>query len=114
MCLGLKKVVLAAALMVMPLQGVAATFTAQFCHGDTQKHAMHANGGHDGGTHQHGSQDASETDGGSVFHSCHNTVTAPLFVALLPSVPETPVRALAPDLLHDLFVPDRPQRPPLA
>ena len=42
--LWLKKLVLAAALAVMPLQGVAAALSALLCHGEAQTHAAHAGG----------------------------------------------------------------------
>ena len=114
MSLWLKILVLAVALLVIPLQGVAATLSVLFCHGDAQIHATHANGGHDPGTYQHSNQDEGYTTGNSAFHPCHNTVSAPLVVTLLAAAPDFPVRAFAPDSLHDLFVPEQPQRPPLA
>ena len=114
MSLGLKNLVLAAALLVMPLQGVAATLSVLLCHGDAQIHATHVNGGHDRGTYQHSDQDEDSATGNSAFHPCHNTVSAPLVVTLLAAAPDFPVRAFMPYPLHDLFVPEQPQRPPLA
>ena len=109
----LKTLVLAAALLVMPLQGIAATLSVLICDGEAQMHAMHANGGQDRGTHQDSNQDEGSASGNSAYHPCHNTVSAPLFVTLLPAAPDFPVRAFAPDSLYDLFVPEQPQRPPL-
>lgn len=114
MSLWLKKLVLAAALLVMPLQGIAASLSDLLCDGEAQMHAMHANGGHDRGAHQDSTQNEGSTSGNSAHHPCHNTVSAPLVVTLLPDAPDFPILAFAPDPLHDLFVPDRPQRPPLA
>jgi hypothetical protein len=115
----LNKLVLAAALAVMPLQGVAATLSVLLCHGEAQAHASHAGDGHDhssqtGGHHdQHPADDG--TGSGAPYHlCCHFTVTAPVAVTLAVALPVFPVLAFAPDPLHDLFVPDRPQRPPLA
>lgn len=111
----LKLLVLAAALLVMPLQGVASTLSAVFCHDEGQKQAVHAIGGHDRGVHQDGPQGEGSAGGSSAQHPCCNHgVSAPPVVTLSAGLPDFPVRAFDPDLLHDLFVPERPQRPPLA
>jgi len=110
----LKTLVLAAALLVMPLQGIAATLSDLLCDGEAQMHAMHASGGPDRGTHQDSSEDAGGTSGNSVYHPCHNTISAPLVVTFLAAAPAFPVRAFVPDTLYGLFVPEQPQRPPLA
>jgi len=110
----LKELVLAAALLVMPLQGVAATLSVLVCDGEAQMHAMHASGGYDRGTHQNSNQDEGSTSGDSADHPCHNTVSGPLVATLLAAAPEFLVRAFALDTLYDLFVPELPQRPPLA
>ena len=112
----LNKLVLAAALAVMPLQGVAATLSVLLCHVDTQAHA--------GDGHDHSSQPADHHDqhpadddagSGAPYHLCCNfTVATPEAVTLVVALPDFPVLAFTPDPLHDLFVPDRPQRPPLA
>lgn len=114
-----RKIVLALALAVMPLQGVAAVLSVLLCHGDAQLHALH-----DQGTHDHGSQhdrrhNSQQDDGGSkdnpALHFCCNlSVTVPAIVTVPSVTPDFPVRAFVPDSLHDLFIPDRPQRPPLA
>lgn len=120
---------LAAALLVMPLHGIAATLTVLLCHGDAQAHAAHAGAGHDHtghdhdghpqpSTHQHGHGDPAGSDdssAGSAFHLCCNlTASVPPSTSIVTQLPEFPVRALAPEILHDLFVPELPQRPPLA
>jgi len=111
----LKKLELAAALLVMPLQGIAATLSVLLCHGDPQMHAVQSNGGKDRGVHHGGQQDESGMTGNSAYHPCCNyTVSPPAAVTLTAAPRDFPVRAFAPDSLHDLFVPDRPQRPPLA
>ena len=114
MSLWLKNLVLAAALLVMPLQGVAATLSVLLCHGDARIPATHATGGHDRSAYQDSNQDEGNPTDNSAFHPCHNTVSAPLVVTLLAAAPDFPVRAFAPDALYDLFVPELPQRPPLA
>lgn len=110
----LKTLVLAAALLVMPTQGIAATLSVLLCDGDAQMHAMHANGSQDRGTLQESNQDEGGTSGNSAYHPCHNTVAAPRVVTLPAAAPDFPVRAFVPDTLYDLFVPEQPQRPPLA
>jgi hypothetical protein len=115
MSLWLKQLVLAAALAVMPLQGIAAAMSVLLCHGDAQAHVMHEGGGHDHGpNHDSHHDDGGGTGVGNYHLCCHYTVTAPP-VFTLPAAPlDFPIRAFAPDPLHDLFFPDQPQRPPLA
>jgi hypothetical protein len=110
-----KSLVLAAALLVMPLQGIAATLTYLLCHGETKAHGMHSPGSADRGAHQGAPQDEGDTSS-YVAHNpcCNHSVSAPPIAKLPAALPDFPVQALAPDLLHDLFLPDRPQRPPLA
>jgi len=107
--------VLAAALLVMPLQGVAVTLSVLLCHGDLQAQVMHAG---TGGHHTvHGESPPSDggTGGNFPYHPCcHNFVSATTIAAPLAALPDFPVRTSAPDPLHDLFVPEQPQRPPLA
>ncbi len=114
MSLWLKALVLTAALLVMPLQGIASTLSILLCDGDARPHTMHANGGHDRDAHQDGNQGEGGTNSNSTYHPCHNAVSAPLFVTSLAAAPDFPVRTFAPVPLRDLFIPDRPQRPPLA
>ena len=110
-----KKLVLVLALTVMPLQGVAATLSVLLCHGEAQAHAMHDQGSHDHGARADGHPDEGGTTGNHVQHlCCHYTVSAPASLALPAALPDFLVQAFVPDPLHDLFVPDRPQRPPLA
>lgn len=114
-----RKLLLVLALAVMPLQGIAATLSVLLCHGETQTHAAHAGGSHEHGTHQNGHHDNQQGDDGTTSHSvyhlcCHFTAFAPASMTLPVARPDFPARAYAPDPLHDLFVPDRPQRPPLA
>ena len=117
--LWLKKLVLAAALAVMPLQGVAGALSVLLCHGEAQTHAAHAGDSHDHGapqdSHHPNQQGDDGAAGNSAYHlCCHYVLSAPSAVTLPVSLPDFLVRAFVPDPLHDLFVPDRPQRPPLA
>lgn len=117
-----KKLVLVLAFVAMPLQGIAATLTVLLCHGDTQVHAMHATGGHEHGadagqSHEHQSPGSHNDDstGNSSYHLCCNlTASAPPVATVAAALPDFPAQAFAPAPLHDLFIPDRPQRPPLA
>ena len=114
MSLWLKKLVLAAALAVMPLQGVAAAMSVLLCHGDAQAHAIHESGGHDHGPSHNGHHDDDSGTGIGNYHlCCHFTIAAPPIFTLPAALPDFPIRAFAPDPLHDLFFPDQPQRPPL-
>jgi hypothetical protein len=110
----LKMFVLAAALTVLPLQGIAAAMSALLCHGDAQAHATH-----EGSSHDHGSSQGKHHDEGAAGESsyhlcCHYTVSVPSVIVVATAPPDFPVRAFDPDSLHDLFVPEQPQRPPLA
>ena len=103
------------ALAIMPLQGIAATLSVLFCHDAAQLHAPHDQGSHDHGVSQDGHPDEGSTTNHHDYHPCnHYTVSVPAGVTLPVAMPDFPVRASAPDPLNDLFVPDRPQRPPLA
>jgi hypothetical protein len=111
----LKKLVLAVALLVVPLQGVAATLSPLFCHDEGQEHAMHSIGGLDRGVHQGSLQGEGGTGGSSAHHPCCNHTVSGLPAATMSAVlPDFPVGKFSPDPIHDLFVPERPQRPPLA
>ena len=116
MAIWCKKLVLVLALSVMPLQGLAATLSVLLCHGEAQAHAMHDQGNHDHGAPNYDHQDeGGATGNSSAYHLCCNiTATAASILTLQATQPDFPGRALAPPTLHDLFVPDRPQRPPLA
>jgi hypothetical protein len=122
----IRKLVLAAALAVMPLHGIAATLTVLLCHGDSPMHGLHVApvASHDHGDHaaahsqEHvgASHDESGADSnGASYHLCCNlTASAPPSIRIDTALPDFPVRAFVPDTLHDLFVPEQPQRPPLA
>ena len=108
-----RKLVLVLALAVMPLQGMAATLSVLLCHGDAQAHAVHAQDEHS--MHHDGDPDEGGATGHSAYHLCCNiTASAPPVMMLAAVPPDFPVRAFVPDPLHDLFVPEQPQRPPLA
>ena len=108
--------VLVLALAVLPAQGMAGAFANLNCHsavGEHSMHGTHANGGHAPGATSQGRTDdggAHDTD----HASCH-PLTPVLPVVLMPaSVAEFPVWTPSSYALPNLFIPDRPQRPPLA
>jgi hypothetical protein len=112
-----RKLVLLLALAVMPLQGVAATLSVVFCHNEGPMRALHDQGSHDRGVNHDSHPDEGGTTGNSAYHyhlCCNVTASAPSIVTLPATQPDFPVRAFAPDPLHDLFVPEQPHRPPLA
>ena len=116
----LRKIVLAAAILLMPLQGIAATLTVLLCHGDAQAHASHSSphgeGDHSSHSgHSHGNTTPEDGNGPSdSFHLCCNlTLSAPATVTVASYLPDFPVQNFTPDSLHDSFVPELPQRPPL-
>jgi hypothetical protein len=117
----IRRFVLTAALAVMPMQGAAAILSVLLCHGDgdAQSHAAHDQSAHGHGSqhdgHHDGQQDKGDSKENPGLHFCCNlTVSLPAIVTVPSVTPDFPIRALAPDSLHDLFIPDRPQRPPLA
>ena len=119
----LKKVVLAVAFAAMPFQGFAATLTVLLCHGEPQAHASHIESGLHGADHGHddlaGHTGQASGDGGSedtpFFHLCCNLpASVPVSVKVIAAPPIFSVRAFVPDDLYNWFVPDQPQRPPLA
>jgi hypothetical protein len=116
-----RKLVLLLVLAAMPLQGIATTASVLLCHmGDAEAapHMMHTQDGH-GHDVNHDGHNGHDNDGSpgthALGHSCfHHFASALPVVMPLPSVPGFQVRAFGSHTLHDLFVPDRPQRPPLA
>jgi hypothetical protein len=111
----IKKFALALVMLVMPLQGVAATLSALLCHGGGTARIVHSPNDAEGATQHGGPLDEGGMSGSVADHPCCNHFVSASPVAKLPSaLPDFQVRAYAPDPLHDLFVPERPHRPPLA
>lgn len=114
---GAKRFVLLLALVVLPAQGIAAALSGLLCDVGSKAHAAHAahvNDGHDHGA-QHGGH--SDDDGTNIHYehfSCHHLVFVLPAVTLPAITPDFPVWASLADRLPNLFVPARPQRPPLA
>jgi hypothetical protein len=117
----LSKALLAAALVVMPFQGIAATLTVLYCHGERPAHADHAAQPHDdhgaGQAHYHGQSapDDSGSNGSLMYHLCCNlSASMPMSVTFSTALPEFNARTFDPDTLLDLYDPEQLQRPPLA
>ncbi|HXF65216.1 MAG TPA: hypothetical protein VNK67_00765 [Burkholderiales bacterium] len=110
-----RRFVLLLALAVLPLQGLAAALPSVACHGDAQLHAAHASGASGHEAHEGGAVPDGSAPPDSTYHlCCHYSVSAPLVATLPADAPDFQVRTVAPDPLHDLFVPEQPDRPPLA
>ncbi len=111
----LKKLLLGVVLSVLPLQGVAATLSVLYCHGDAKAHVIHSPGNADDGTHQGGHEDEGGTSSQVAYHPCCNHIVSASPVVNSPAaLPDFLARAFAPDPWYELFVPELPQRPPLA
>lgn len=111
-----KRFVLMLALAVLPMQGMAGAFANLTCHegvGDHAAKGVHANGGHEDGAQHHGH--TGDANGPELDHSsCHPLTPVLLVVSLPATTTDFPVWAPASYALPDLFIPNRPQRPPLA
>lgn len=125
----IRNLVLAAALAAMPFQGIAAVLTVVLCHGEAQAHVLHAaqasghGESHDHGApgavsgHEHGTsqQDDSGSPASALVHLCCNlSASAPPPIAVTAALTVFSVQDLVRDFPHPLFVPEQPQRPPLA
>lgn len=119
-----RKILVLALLLVMPLQGVAASLSHLLCSSPSGIEDMsaghHHGGGNDAATpHQHndgtGSNDGNDNGKSHAGHlSCHQCSAAmpSVTVAVFASTP--PVFGSAIFSFPSLFVPEQPQRPPLA
>lgn len=113
-----KRLVLLVALMVMPLQGIAAPLSVLACQSERPEHAAQAmvvDDLHDDGMrHDTQPRDEGGASGQAGHFCCHNVACGLLAVARQPALAEFAVRHSVSHPLNDLFFPDRPQRPPLA
>ncbi len=111
-----KRFVLLLALAVLPVQGVGGSFANLACHAGMGEHGAHGAQVHDG--HDHGVQENGHSDEGKAVdmeHSSCHPLTPVLPVVMFPWNPsDYPVWAAYSHGLPDFFIPDRPQRPPLA
>jgi hypothetical protein len=110
-----KRFVVLLVLAVLPVQGISASFVKLACHTGSGEHTAgaHVHDGHDHAPQGHSHSDDGK-DGDPERFSCHH-LTAVLPAATLPArVTEFPAWAPSSYGLPDLYIPDRPQRPPLA
>ena len=99
-------------LLLLPLQGLAATLSVFSCvSGDAHQTTTHTHG-HDGGSpHEHDG----ETDQDHSGHiTCHHFFSAMPAAMALTVPPELPAFESSISLFYTLFVPELPQRPPRA
>lgn len=112
-----KQFIVLLALVMLPTQGVAMALSGIVCSsgGETPvAHVAHAGDDHDHGARSGGSH---EDDGAGIHYehfSCNHLVFVLPTTTLPETTPDFAVWALAAHSLTDLFVPERPQRPPLA
>lgn len=114
---GAKRFVLLLALVMLPVQGIAAALSSIVCDAGSNEptaHVAHAKDGHDHGAQREGLPDDSDANIQHEHFSCHHLVFMLPAVTPPTTVSDFPVWASLSHSLPDLFVPDRPQRPPLA
>ena len=114
----LRQIVVALAIAAVSTQGIATGTEFVVCHDEsdaaaTHSHADHGATGHEQNHESHSDHGGAGTDNGQQG-CCH--LTASGLPSLPLAIPTRPFSVLVsgPMLLHDLFVPDRPQRPPLS
>lgn len=104
------KIVLLLALVVLPLNGIAATFAVLPCHAEHQANTV---AHHDGpGTSQQHDSDANNAFSG--HFCCQNIVSGMPVAAPNTVIPDYPSFEVSISPLFSLFIPEQPQRPPLA
>lgn len=107
--------VLLFALLVIPLQGLAAAVSALQCQAKSGERTAVFQAQESPASVQNHSQPVDDT--GTNTHTghfcCHQVSVLPL---VMPSgaLPDFPVWAPSPTLLYDPFFPEQPKRPPLA
>lgn len=116
-----RKLVLVLALVALPLQSIAATMTTLRCHTDGSgqvPHTMHAQDGHDHDM-SHDDGHVHDFDGSTSTHALdhfcfHHFASALLVIELPEAIQGFQVLGISPPISYSFFIPDRPQRPPLA
>jgi len=114
-----KRFVLLLLLLTLPTQGIAAALSGLVCDSAGEKqlaHIAHADNSHHADAQSDGSY-AHDDDGIDVHYdnfSCNHLVFVLPAVMVPATVPDFPLWASSAHTLADLFVPERPQRPPLA
>jgi hypothetical protein len=104
-------------LLVLPLQGVAATLSHLLCSSSPAVEHMSSGQHHDGGNDDGIAREheSSDTGPGHAGHlSCHQVSSAPPTLSVMVFAGDLPVYEPAIFSAPSLFVPEQPQRPPLA
>ncbi|HET9663511.1 MAG TPA: hypothetical protein VFP00_04720 [Burkholderiales bacterium] len=102
-------------LLLMPLQSLATSLTALTCysgdaHHQTQTHEHGAAHGHDDGSSRtHEGETGTDRSG---HLNCHHVFSGVPMTLAASAPSELPAFESSISLLHTLFVPERPQRPP--
>jgi len=110
----IRKLLLAVAILVMPLQGIAVAATFVQCHEQAAVHATHGHQHDDGAVHDHGSGDDSSPGTQASHHLCgHFVLHAPGSFSIGT---EQQFSAWSPTAApsYILFFPEHPRRPPRA
>jgi hypothetical protein len=108
-------------ILLLPLQALAASFSALTCPGDAahqgavtdaivDHHTSHENHSHDPGKPHHHDGDAAMDHSGHL--NCHHVFSGMPTIAVVNVPDQLPALESSLSLLHTLFVPERPQRPP--
>lgn len=113
------KILALSLLLILPIQGVAAALGPLLCAAADGHHSMggdgHSQQSNEGTPHSHDKNDGPAADEGVSGHLCchHFSAGFPVAFEELPDLSPTLVsRSII--LSHKLFVPEQPQRPPLA
>lgn len=115
-----KKILVMALLLVMPLQGFAASLSHLLCSSSSaieKTVSSHHHGGdsNEGTPHEHNDSGSSNDNNSHAGHlSCHQLSSALPSVAVTVSASNLPVFVPTISVLPSLFFPEQPQRPPLA
>lgn len=112
-----KRFVLLLALVMLPVQAMATALSGLVCNSDGREnmtHVAHANDGHGHSAQRDSHSDDDGTNVHSEYFSCHHLVFILPALTRPVTVSDFPLWAWSAHTLPDLFVPDRPQRPPLA
>lgn len=104
------KIALLLALVVLPLNGISATFMVQPCQVEHQTHTVAHHYG-SGTSHQH---DSNTNHAASGHFCCQNIVSGMPVTAPDTVIPDYPSFEVSISPLFGLFIPEQPQRPPLA
>jgi len=112
-----KKILIMALLLVMPLQGFAASLSHLLCSSSSAAEQMLSSHHHDAGDdsialHDHDDGNNGKSHAGHL--SCHQLSSAIPSISTALSVGDPPVFEPAVFVFPSLFFPEQPQRPPLA